>query len=148
MQIMGRNRTRRQNASTMPPVPDKTPQAAATRRVHDTRRHPRLARELATLSVMIEIHCRELHGRDDGLCEDCAELLAYATRRLDRCVFGDDKPTCAKCTVHCYTAAMREEVRSVMRYAGPRMVWRHPVLAVRHLLDGRRPAPSLPTRPQ
>ena len=132
----------------MMPVPEERPQAAATRRVHDTGRHPRLARELATLSAMIKIHCRELHGADETLCENCAALLVYATRRLDRCVFGDDKPTCANCTVHCYSAAMREEVRSVMRYAGPRMVWRHPVLAVRHLLDGRRPAPSLPTRPQ
>jgi hypothetical protein len=131
----------------MTPAPEERPKAAATRRVHDTRRHPRLARELATLSTMIAIHCRELHGNDGGLCEDCAELLTYATRRLDRCVFGDDKPTCANCTVHCYSAAMREEVRSVMRYAGPRMIWRHPVLAVRHLLDGRRPAPALPTRP-
>jgi len=145
-QIMERSCTRRQNATTMQPVPDKEPQAATTRRVHDTRRHPRLARELKTLSVMIEIHCRERHGNGAGLCQDCADLLAYATRRLDRCVFGDDKPTCAKCTVHCYTAAMREEVRAVMRYAGPRMVSRHPVLAVRHMLDGRRPAPSLPKR--
>jgi len=132
----------------MIPVPEERPPAAATRRVHETGRHPRLARELATLSAMIKIHCRELHGADETLCENCAALLVYATRRLDRCVFGDDKPTCANCTVHCYSAAMREEVRSVMRYAGPRMVWRHPVLAVRHLLDGRRPAPSLPTRPQ
>jgi hypothetical protein len=130
----------------MPSVLDEEPNPT-TRRVHDTRRHPRLARELATLSVMIEINCRELHGKDEGLCEDCAELLAYATRRLDRCVFGDDKPTCAKCTVHCYSADRREEVRAVMRYAGPRMVWRHPVFAIRHVLDGRRPAPSLPKRP-
>jgi hypothetical protein len=36
----------------------------------------------------------------------------------------------------------------VMRYTGPRMMWRHPVLAVRHVLDGRRPAPALPTRPK
>ena len=138
----------RQNVTTMPTLPEDKTGATAMRRVHDTLRHPRLARELATLSAMVEIHCHELHGKVDGLCQDCAALLAYATRRLDRCVFGDDKPTCAKCTVHCYSAAMRDEVRAVMRYAGPRMVWRHPVLAVRHLLDGRRPAPSLPKRPQ
>jgi CTP:molybdopterin cytidylyltransferase MocA len=117
--------------------------AAGTRRVHDARRHRRLARELRTLSAMMGIYCHDLHGEDDGLCESCAALLAYATRRLDRCVFGDDKPTCAKCTVHCYSAKLREHVRVVMRYAGPRMIWRHPVLAVRHLIDGRRPAPAL-----
>ena len=71
-------------------------------------------------------------------------LLGYATRRLDRCVFGDAKPTCANCTVPLYAAAPREEVRVIMRYAGPPMMTRHPVLAVRHLLDGRRPAPALP----
>jgi len=95
---------------------------------------------------MIRIHCRDLHGEDYRLCEDCAALLTYATRRLDRCVFGDDKPTCANCTVHCYSAAMRDEVRAVMRYAGPRMLWRHPVLALWHLVDGRRPAPDLPAK--
>jgi len=140
----------RQNAPIMPSDPKACPQTAATRRVHDAIRHPRLAREFATLSAMIEIHCHEMHGKGAGLCDDCAVLLAYATRRLDRCVFGDDKPTCANCTVHCYSAATRDEVRAVMRYAGPRMIWRHPVLAIRHLLDGRRAAPSLllPTRPQ
>ena len=80
----------------------------------------------------------------DGLCAECATLLHYATRRLDRCVFGDDKPTCAKCKVHCYSRPMRERIAEVMRFAGPRMVWRHPVLALAHLRDGRRPAPDLP----
>lgn len=124
-----------------------SPIAVATRRVHDAQRHPRLARELATLAAMIRIYCHDVHAEDDGLCDGCAALLAYATRRLDRCVFGDDKPTCAKCTVHCYSAALREQVRVVMRYAGPRMIWRHPVLALRHTIDGRRPAPMLPRRP-
>jgi hypothetical protein len=148
MQIMGRNGLSRQNVRIMPPIPQARCQTAATRRVHDAMRHPRLARELATLSAMIEFHCREIHGNGAGLCENCADLLAYATRRLDRCVFGDDKPTCANCTVHCYSAAKRDEVRAVMRYAGPRMIWRHPLLAIRHLLDRRRTAPSLPTRPR
>ncbi len=134
-------------AMDAPPV-TVAPITVATRRVHDARRHPRLARELATLAAMFRIHCHDLHAEDDGLCEGCAALLAYATRRLDRCVFGDAKPTCAKCTVHCYSAAMREQVRAIMRYAGPRMLWRHPVLALRHTIDGRRPAPPLPKRAQ
>jgi hypothetical protein len=67
-------------------------------------------------------------------------------RRLERCVFGDAKPACSNCVVHCYRADMRERVREVMRWSGPRMLLRHPVLAVRHLIDERRPAPSLPKR--
>jgi hypothetical protein len=94
---------------------------------------------------MVSIHCRDRHAPVGGaLCGDCRELLDYATRRLDRCVFGDDKPTCANCTVHCYSATRREQVKAVMRYAGPRMIWRQPVLAIAHVVDGCRPAPALP----
>jgi hypothetical protein len=111
-----------------------------TRKVQDSARHPRLARELKTIRAMVRIYCRNHHGTGAGdrLCVECAVLLHYATRRLDRCVFGDDKPTCANCKVHCYSKAMREQVRTVMRYAGPRMLWRHPLLAAAHLRDGRR----------
>lgn len=139
---MSGGRPARENARVMSALP--ADPAPATRRVHDVRRHPRLARELSTIEAMVRLYCRDVHGQRDGLCADCAALYAYATRRLDRCVFGDAKPTCANCTVHCYNVEMREKIRAVMRYAGPRMIWRHPVLAVRHVLDGRRPGPELP----
>jgi len=130
------------------PAPESSTPATAvapsTRKVHDRVRHPRLARELATVRAMVAIRCRDRHGCGGDLCSECEELMDYATRRLDRCVFGDDKPTCANCTVHCYNAEMRERVRTVMRYAGPRMMWRHPLLALAHVVDGRRPAPDLP----
>jgi hypothetical protein len=117
-----------------------------TRRAHDRGRFPRLARELATMRAMARIYCRDHHGSKAELCADCADLMAYATRRLDRCVFGEAKPTCANCTVHCYTATMRERVRAMMRYAGPRMLSRHPVLALAHIIDGRRKVPELPRK--
>ena len=117
---------------------------AATRRAHDRGRFPRLARELATIRAMVRIYCHDQHGSRGPLCAECWDLMSYATRRLDRCIFGEAKPTCASCKVHCYNAAMRERVRTVMRYAGPRMIWRHPLLAVAHIVDGRREAPSLP----
>jgi len=94
---------------------------------------------------MVLIYCRA-HHRGSAPCPDCAALLAYANRRLERCLFGDAKPTCANCVVHCYRADMREHIREVMRWAGPRMLWRRPVLGIRHLLDGRRPSPALPGR--
>lgn len=117
--------------------------AAATRRAHDRSRYPRLARELATIRAMVRIFCRDTHARRRGLCTECQALMDYATRRVDRCVFGEDKPTCANCKVHCYNAEMRERVRTVMRHAGPRMLLRHPILAIAHLIDGRRQAPEL-----
>ncbi len=100
----------------------------------------RLAREWKTMAVMVRCFCRRHHNARNDLCTECQELLDYATIRLDRCRFGSEKPTCANCPVHCYLPQQREQMREIMRYAGPRMVWRHPVLSLRHWIDGfRRP---------
>jgi predicted amidophosphoribosyltransferase len=99
----------------------------------------RVAREWKTIQAMIGIACRNLHGGGKALCGGCEELRRYAERRLEKCPFAEEKPTCVKCPVHCYEAAMRERVRQVMRYAGPRMLLRHPILALLHLRDERRP---------
>ena len=69
------------------------------------------------------------------LCPQCQELLTYAHKRLERCKFGNDKPSCTRCPVHCYKPAMRQQIRQVMRYSGPRMLLHNPVLAIRHLWD-------------
>ncbi len=103
--------------------------------------HRRIKRERKTVEAMIRLYCRDHHGGEDELCPECGELLNYALARLDRCPFQENKPTCAKCPVHCYKPDRREKVRAVMRYAGPRMLRRHPVLAVLHLIDGFRKAP-------
>jgi hypothetical protein len=119
----------------------------ADRDALETAASARRARELKTITAMIAMYCRGHHGgAGTPLCDDCAALHDYARRRLQRCVFGDAKPTCANCTVHCYKAAMRERIRQVMRWAGPRMLWRHPALALWHEVAGR---PALPLqRPQ
>jgi len=96
------------------------------------------------MQAMIRIYCDGHHpGR--GLCTECAALAAYAGQRLEKCPFQDEKATCARCAVHCYKQDMRERVRMVMKYAGPRILWRHPVLALLHLRDERRPASPSPT---
>jgi hypothetical protein len=87
---------------------------------------------------MIRMYCRETHGSRSCLCPDCTSLLHYSLDRVDACRFGADKPTCARCAVHCFRPAMREQIRTAMRHAGPRMTYRHPYLAVRHLMDRRR----------
>jgi len=101
--------------------------------------HPRLRRERRTIQSMIAIYCRKQHKTSSGnLCPECRELEAYALARLARCPFQENKPVCVKCAVHCYQPEMRQRVRIVMRFAGPRMLLRHPLLAIRHLLDERR----------
>jgi hypothetical protein len=94
--------------------------------------------EARTVAAMIHIYCRARHGAADGLCADCAGLLAYAEARIEKCPFGVDKPVCNKCTVHCYKPEMRDQIKEVMRFAGPRMMRRHPILAVRHLIRSKR----------
>jgi len=95
----------------------------------------RLAREWRTVTAMLHIYCREHHA--GPLCEECQSLSRYVRLRLDRCRFGEAKPACAKCPVHCYQRDRREQIKAVMRFAGPRMVWEHPWLSLCHLLDGR-----------
>jgi len=108
----------------------------------------RLRREWRTVEAMIALACRGRHrGRRGALCPACDELRSYAELRLTRCPFGAGKPTCANCRVHCYRPEMRERMRDVMRFAGPRMLTRHPYLALMHLVvDERRPAPERPAR--
>ncbi len=106
---------------------------------------PRIRREQRTITAMLHIYCRDHHGADP-LCSDCQRLLDYAHRRLDVCPFGEAKPACNHCRVHCYSAAMKTRVKEVMRYAGPRMLARHPVLALFHILDKLRKVPSLHQR--
>jgi predicted amidophosphoribosyltransferase len=95
------------------------------------------------MEAMIRIHCRDHHAPANGICSECRQLLDYAGVRLERWRFGAEKPTCAKCPVHCYQRARREQVKAVMRYAGPRMLWKHPLLSLRHWLDGIRNAPKV-----
>ena len=105
-------------------------------------KNPRIKREAQTIETMIGMYCHDFHNTKHGnLCADCRELLAYATVRLEKCPFREDKPTCAKCPVHCYKPDMREKIQTVMRHAGPKMMFRHPVRALLHSLDGLRKEP-------
>ncbi len=96
---------------------------------------PRVAAERETIGAMIGVYCRGVHGsRGGSLCRGCAELLGYASARLGACPFGEGKPTCRGCRVHCYDAGHRERIRAVMGYSGPRMIYIHPILVLRHLI--------------
>jgi hypothetical protein len=107
----------------------------------------RLEQERRTMEAMIVCYCRGVHRAGAELCAECRELLEYATGRLERCPFQENKPTCAKCPIHCYQPQRREQVKAVMRYAGPRVFWRHPILSVRHYLDACREIPPVPKKP-
>jgi hypothetical protein len=94
----------------------------------------RLNRERRTIKSMIGIYCRGNKHSSEILCKECHALLSYALQRIDKCPFRTKKPVCAKCSVHCYKADMREEIRKIMRYSGPRMMIYHPIFAIRHYM--------------
>jgi hypothetical protein len=103
----------------------------------------RLKREHQTLVCMTGVYCEDHHDQPAGeLCDSCAGLMKYSETRLAKCPYGQAKPTCAKCPIHSYKKQQREQVQQLMRYAGPRMITKHPVMAVRHLLDGVKKPPA------
>ena len=93
-------------------------------------------REKETVSLMIRLYCRKKHG-GKTLCTDCAALDAYARQRSDKCPFMETKTFCSNCKVHCYKNDMREKIREVMRFSGPRMIFHHPIMAIRHVIESK-----------
>ncbi|HEY5716625.1 MAG TPA: nitrous oxide-stimulated promoter family protein [Psychromonas sp.] len=104
----------------------------------------KLGLEFKTINAMVNIYCQAHHHTTEQKvpCALCAEFLLYANEKLDRCPYGQKKPTCNKCPIHCYKKERREQARRIMRYAGPRMLFKHPILAIKHLLTEKRPVPS------
>ncbi|MDO4290430.1 MAG: nitrous oxide-stimulated promoter family protein [Eggerthellaceae bacterium] len=103
----------------------------------------RREREMRTISQMVALFCAANHASDarverahcgERVCSECARLDAYAVMRTRRCRKMDAKISCEKCENHCYRSDERERIRAVMRFSGPRMLTKHPVAAVRHLL--------------
>lgn len=112
-------------------------------------------REQETVSMMIRLYCRKNHWKgsrqlwksndnngsgssghgkgQDYLCPECRELLVYAEKKIQRCPFMENKTFCSNCRVHCYQSEMREKIRDVMRFSGPRMFIYHPFMAVHHM---------------
>lgn len=95
----------------------------------------KLQKERKTIAAMLRIYCSAHHGSSDNtLCSICENLFDYAQQRLDKCPFGESKGACSKCRIHCYKPDMRKQVTEVMRYSGPKMLKKHPLLAIDHLL--------------
>lgn len=95
-------------------------------------------REKQMVSQMIALYCRRTHHTKGALCPDCAALNQYACARSDRCPFMETKTFCSNCRVHCYKSDMREKIRIVMRFSGPRMLFYHPIAAIRHVVETKR----------
>lgn len=83
--------------------------------------------EKQTVELMIKIYCRHHHNHKNIFCAECEKLRVYAFKRLDVCVYGKKKPACRKCKTHCYAPLMKDQIIKIMRFAGPRMMYKHPI---------------------
>lgn len=104
-----------------------------------------LGLEFKTIKAMVNIYCKAFHKTEGVIkqeCATCRDFLIYANEKLDRCPYGQNKPTCNRCPIHCYKPKQREQARTIMRYAGPRMLIKHPLLAIKHLRAEKRPVPT------
>lgn len=113
----------------------------------DRKTAKRRAREMTTVSQMVALYCEGNHDAGlrtataycgEAVCAECKALDEYAQVRTQRCRNMATKTSCDQCENHCYSPEMRERVRAVMRYSGPRMISKHPVAAIRHLVDTKR----------
>jgi hypothetical protein len=82
---------------------------------------------------MILIFCKGHHPAGGGRCKECADLAEYAATCVALCPYGASKPVCGRCPANCFRNGMLEKMTEVMRYAGPRMLYKHPVLTARHI---------------
>ena len=102
----------------------------------------RRAREMRTISQMIAMYCQgnnhdernHLGHCGEKMCASCAALDAYAVERTRKCRNMHVKTSCEECGNHCYAPEQRERICAAMRYSGPRMITKHPIAAIRHLL--------------
>lgn len=105
-----------------------------------------IADEVRTIRLMTEIYCHAHHGTDSELCEECQAFFEYARKRLACCPYGDKKPVCKKCRIHCFGKDFKTKAKEIMAYSGPRLMLRHPILSLRHIAAVFREAPEKPGR--
>ena len=63
-------------------------------------------------AIMIKLYCKKKHRTKDSLCQHCQQLSDYAQ--------------------------MREKIREIMRFSGPRMIFYHPIMAIRHVMENKK----------
>ena len=94
----------------------------------------KIEHEKKAVKKMIEVYCKSKHDGKE-LCSVCNELNEYAIKKLQNCPYGENKPFCRVCKTHCYSSSKREQIKKVMRFSGPRMIFIDPILTIRHWIQ-------------
>ena len=97
-----------------------------------------MSKKRPVIEAMIRIYCEgrcQNETLESGLCQECEELLTYALERLEKCPKVAQKTSCGRCEIPCYREPFKSRIRLVMKYAGPRMVVKHPIKTVKYVMD-------------
>jgi len=94
-----------------------------------------IKRDIKMVEYMVEIYCKNRHDTKVHLCVDCEEFLEYAKDRLLGCPYQEGKTACGKCSLTCYDPENKEKAMKIFTYSGPRMLYKHPILAFHHMCD-------------
>ncbi|NLC66774.1 MAG: nitrous oxide-stimulated promoter family protein [Clostridium sp.] len=88
-------------------------------------------KEKRVVRLMINLYCKGNHTKPVP-CKSCSELISYVDYKIENCPFIETKTYCSNCKVHCYSDEMRNKIKKVMKYSGPRMIFHHPLLLIDH----------------
>lgn len=97
----------------------------------------KIKKEKEMVLFMITLFCYKKHKTSASLCENCNSLVSYAYERIEHCPFMKTKTFCSNCKTHCYNTSMREKIKEVMAFSGPRMLLYHPLTALSHLIHSK-----------
>lgn len=92
-------------------------------------------REKKVITEMVKLYCRKNH-KNGELCDECNEVLNYSLKRIDNCKFMETKTFCSNCKSPCYSLKMKEKIKQIMKFSGPRMLLYHPILVIYHIISG------------
>lgn len=90
-------------------------------------------KEKQNVEFMVKLYCKKKHKCKKQLCADCQALLDYSKLRTSKCPHMQTKTFCAFCKTPCYKPDMKQKMREVMRFSGPRTIFYHPISAIKHL---------------
>lgn len=84
--------------------------------------------EKKLIAMMIAIY-------ENGNHVDLTELKDYAFKRIECCPPKEEKTFCSTCPIHCYQKEYRVKIKEVMKYSGKRMLLKHPIVTIKHLIN-------------
>ena len=101
----------------------------------NTTKQNKIDNEISVIITMIEIYYKNKKHKNLHTITEIEELKHYCKSRVANCPVILEKTFCSSCKIHCYDPNHRALIKKVMKYSGPRMLFYHPILLVKHLVS-------------